>query len=282
VNVLTIIAHANSGIPLIISERTDPLHDAELPAALRVARTLCYRFADALVVQTAAAARRYGAQLRGAPRMTVIHNPVPAQLAASSTRSCQDGEGGCVIAMGRLTAEKGYSKLIEAFAKALGDDPVWRLRIWGDGPLRDDLQSLVDRLQLADRVQLCGSTSQPWAALAAGQIFVLSSEYEGFPNAMLEAMALALPCIAFDCPSGPRELADGGRTAMLVPCGDVAALAAALRELARDRELRSTFGARAATFVRSQFAQASVMTDWDALIDQVTGRRDPDDQRARL
>jgi glycosyltransferase involved in cell wall biosynthesis len=69
---------------------------------------------------------------------------------------------------------------------------------------------------------------------------------------------------------------------MLVPCGDVAALAAALRELARDRELRSTFGARAATFVRSQFAQASVMTDWDALIDQVTGRRDPDDQRARL
>ena len=116
--------------------------------------------------------------------------------------------------MGRLTAEKGYAKLIEAFGCAFGEDPAWQLRIWGDGPLRTDLQSVVDRLQLAERVQLCGLTSQPWAALAAGQIFVLSSEYEGFPNAMLEAMALGLPCIAFDCPSGARELADGGRAAL--------------------------------------------------------------------
>jgi GalNAc-alpha-(1->4)-GalNAc-alpha-(1->3)-diNAcBac-PP-undecaprenol alpha-1,4-N-acetyl-D-galactosaminyltransferase len=281
VNVLTIMAHANTGIPLIISERTDPLHDTELPLALRLARKLCYRFADALVVQTAAAARRYGAKLRGAPRMTVIHNPLPAQLAASSTRPCQDGQGGCVIAMGRLTPEKGYAKLIEAFGCALGEDPAWQLRIWGDGPLRADLQSVVDRLQLADRVQLCGLTNQPWAALAAGQIFVLSSEYEGFPNAMLEAMALGLPCIAFDCPSGARELTDGGRAALLVPCGDVAALAAALRELAGDRKLRSTLGARAAAFVRSQFAQPSVMATWDALIEEVIARRDSRGQPVR-
>src|SRR5215469_3773666 len=171
VNVLTIIAHANSGIPLIISERTDPLHDTELPLALRVARAFCYRFADALVVQTDAAARRYGAQLQGVPRMTVIHNPLPAQLAASSTRASHDGEGGCVIAMGRLSPEKGYSKLIEAFARVLGNDPAWQLRIWGDGPLRNDVQSVVDRLRLTDRVRLCGVTNQPWAALAAGQIF---------------------------------------------------------------------------------------------------------------
>ena len=282
VNVLTIIARANSRIPLIISERTDPLHDTELPLALRLARTLCYRFADALVVQTAAAARRYGAYLRGAPRTTVIHNPLPAQLAASSTRPCQDGEGGCVIAMGRLTPEKGYPKLIEAFARALGDDPGWQLRIWGDGPLSAHLQTVVDRLQFADRVQLCGLTNQPWAALAAGQIFVLSSEYEGFPNAMLEAMALGLPCIAFDCPSGARELADGGRAAMLVPCGDVGALAAALRELAGDRELRSTFGTRAAAFVRSRFAQSSVMARWDSLIEEVLAGHDSGAQRARV
>ena len=282
VNVLSIIAHANTRIPLIISERTDPRHDTELPLALRLARTLCYRFADALVVQTAAAARRYGAQLRGAPRITVIHNPLPAQLAASATRTGQDGEAGCVIAMGRLTAEKGYAKLIEAFGCAFGEDPAWQLRIWGDGPLRTDLQSVVDRLQLAERVQLCGLTSQPWAALAAGQIFVLSSEYEGFPNAMLEAMALGLPCIAFDCPSGARELADGGRAALLVPCGDVAALAAALRELAGDRELRSALGARAAAFVRNRFAQASVMANWDALIEEVIARRDSRHRRARV
>jgi len=281
VNVLTILAHANSDIPLIISERTDPLHDTELPRVLRVARTLCYRFADALVVQSSAAAERYGARLRGAPRMTVIHNPLPAELAASPRRARQEGEGGCVVAMGRLTPEKGYPKLIEAFASALKDESAWQLRIWGEGPLRDDLQSQVERLQLTDRVRLCGLTDQPWTALAAGQIFALSSEYEGFPNAMLEAMALGLPCIAFDCPSGPRELADGGRAALLVPCGDVAALAAALGELARDRELRSTVGARAATFVRSQFAQSSVMAEWDALVEEVVGRRKGDAQHPR-
>ena len=281
VNVLTILAHANSGIPLIISERTDPLHDSELPRALRVARILCYRFADALVVQSSAAAERYGARLRRVSRMTVIHNPLPAELAASPRRARQEGEGGCVVAMGRLTSEKGYPRLIEAFADALGDESAWQLRIWGEGPLRDELQSRVERLRLTDRVQLCGLTDQPWAALAAGQIFALSSEYEGFPNAMLEAMALGLPCIAFDCPSGPRELADGGRAAMLVPCGDVPALAAGLRELARDRELRSTRGARAATFVRSQFAQSSVMAQWDALIEEVVGQRLRGAQRPR-
>jgi len=281
VNVLTIIAHANSGIPLIISERTDPLHDSELPRALRIGRSLSYRFANALVVQSTAAAQRYGARLPGASRMTVIHNPLPAELAASTTRARQDGEGGTVMAMGRLTPEKGYSRLVEAFASGLGDDRAWQLRIWGDGPLREDLQSLVDRLQLTDRVQLCGLTDQPWASLAGGQIFVLSSEYEGFPNAMLEAMALGLPCVAFDCPSGPRELADGGRAAILIAPGDVRALATALRELASDRELRRTLGARGAAFVRSEFAEAAVMADWDALIEEVTGRRAGDDQRVR-
>jgi GalNAc-alpha-(1->4)-GalNAc-alpha-(1->3)-diNAcBac-PP-undecaprenol alpha-1,4-N-acetyl-D-galactosaminyltransferase len=280
VNVLTILAHANSGIPLIISERTDPLHDRELPSVLRLARTLCYRFADALVVQSTAAAQRYGARLPGVVRTVVIHNPLPAQLADGSSRAQQDGAGGCVIAMGRLTPEKGYAKLIDAFAAALGDDRSWQLRIWGDGPLREDLQSRVDRLQLADRVQLCGLTDQPWPALAAGQIFVLSSEYEGFPNAMLEAMALGLPCIAFDCPSGPRELADAGRAAMLIPPGDVGALATALRALARDRALRTALGERAAAFVRGRFAQESIMADWDALIEEVMAR-DASDQRMR-
>src|SRR4029077_8681457 len=166
VNVLTIVAHANSRIPLIISERTDPLHDAALPRALRIRRRPCYRFADPLVVQSTAAAQRYRARLRGVARMTVIHNPLPGELAASPRRARQDGEGGCLVAMGRLAPEKGYAKLIEAFASALGNDRTWQLRIWGDGPLRDELQGRVDRLQLNGRIRLCGLTDQPWVALA--------------------------------------------------------------------------------------------------------------------
>lgn len=271
VNVLAILANLGSRrAPLIISERTDALHDSRLPRTLRLARFLCYRRADALVVQTAAAARRYVAQPDAVPLVTVISNPLPAELAMSATRASHDSEGGCVVAMGRLTPEKGYFRLIEAFASALGADESWQLRIWGDGPLREDLQRLVDRLRLTERVRLCGVTSQPWSALAEGQIYVLSSEYEGFPNAMLEAMALGLPCIAFDCPSGPRALADNGRAAILVPPGDIGELAAAIQKLAGDRELRRALGVHAADLVRSSFAEATVMAKWDVLVSEVT------------
>ncbi len=269
VNVLVIAARAASGIPLIVSERTDPVHDVKLPRVLRMARSLCYRFADALVVQTAAAAERYGARLRSVSRIAVIPNPLPAALAASPLRARQESDGGVVLAMGRLSREKGYATLLHAFAQGLGKDPAWQLRVWGEGPLREELQRLVERLQLTDRTTLCGLTEQPWMALAAGQIFVLSSEYEGFPNAMLEAMALGLPCIAFDCPSGVRELADGGRAAILLPPGDTQRLAIALRDLVRDRELRETLGARAAAFVRSSFEEHSIMDRWDSLIGEL-------------
>lgn len=271
VNVLTIVACANSAVPLIVSERTDPLHDPELPRALRAARALCYRRADALVVQSAAAARRYVARLRGVTRMAVIGNPLPTELATSVTRATQGGTGGCVVALGRLTREKGYARLIAAFARAFSDDASWQLRIWGDGPLRGELTSLVERLGLTDRVSLCGLTDRPWAVLASGQIFALTSDYEGFPNAMLEAMALGLPCVAFDCPTGPRELADDGRTALLIPPGDVTAFAGALRELASNDALRKSLGERAAAHVRERFSQGSVMAEWDALIAEVMG-----------
>ncbi|HEY8052855.1 MAG TPA: glycosyltransferase family 4 protein [Steroidobacteraceae bacterium] len=272
VNVLSIAALATSRLPLIVSERTDPAADVELPRALRLARALSYRWAAALVVQTAAAARRYGAQLRHLRGIEVIHNPLPSELHASPLRAQQEGRGGLVIAMGRLTREKGFDTLIAAFGRALADDPSWRLQIWGDGPLRPELAQLVEERHLQGQVQLCGATKQPWAVLAAAQIFMLTSEYEGFPNAMLEAMALGLPCVAFDCPSGPRELADGGAAAVIVPPGDVDALVTALQNLAANPEARRTLGARAAAFVRQKFAEHRIIDDWDRVFKRVMGR----------
>ncbi|MBV9620541.1 MAG: glycosyltransferase family 4 protein [Gammaproteobacteria bacterium] len=269
VNVLTLLAGAGLRVPVIVSERTDPLHDPELPWSLRLARALTYRFADALVVQTAAAARRYAARLSGVRRLAVIHNPLPAELASSELRAAQEGTGGCIVAMGRLTPEKGFSRLIGAFASAFGSRSSWSLRIWGEGPLRARLQAQVEELRLDGRVELCGLTTRPWEALASGQIFVLSSAYEGFPNAMLEAMALGLACVAFDCPSGPQELAEAGACAWLVPPGDVAALGAAMLSLAEDPGRRAALGTRAAARVRERFALPAVVTQWEALIEQV-------------
>ena len=240
---------------------------------LRLGRVLSYRMADALVAQTPAAAQRYAQQLRLRKRVEVVPNPLPCELATSAARSQHDGRGGCVIAMGRLTRQKGFDRLIKAFAQALGDDPSWSLHIWGEGPLRAELTRLIAEQRLTGRAHLKGATSKPWEALAAAQIFVLSSEYEGFPNAMLEAMALGLPCVAFDCPSGPRELSDGGLAALMVAPGDVSGLAEAIRELAMARDARRALGARAAAFVRSRFSEETVLGDWNRVFDRVAAAR---------
>lgn len=269
VNVLAIVALGSARLPLIVSERTDPAADVELSRTLRMARVLAYPLADALVVQTAAAARRYAARLGHIARIEIIHNPLPQELDDSPLRAQHEGTGGRVIAMGRLSPEKGFDSLIEAYGNALASDNSWSLQIWGDGPLHSALTQLIEKLHLRERVQLCGVTTQPWVALAAAQIFVLSSKYEGFPNAMLEAMAVGLPCIAFDCPSGPRELADGGSAAIIVPAGDVSQLALALRRLAADQEARRALGERAAAHVRRAFGEQRVIKHWDRLIDEL-------------
>lgn len=269
VNVLAIGALRSTRVPLIVSERTDPAADAELSLTLRMARVLAYPFADALVVQTAAAAQRYAARLRRIARIEVIHNPLPRELDDSSLRAHQEGMGGRIIAMGRLSPEKGFDSLIEAFGSAFASDSPWSLQIWGEGPLHSELTHLIAKLRLQGHVQLCGATTQPWVALAAAQIFVLSSKYEGFPNAMLEAMAVGLPCVAFDCPSGPRELADGGSAAIIVPAGDTRELALTLCQLAADREARRALGERAAGHVRRAFGERLVIKDWDRLFDEL-------------
>lgn len=272
VNVLTITALAGSRTALIVSERTDPAGDIEMSVGLRLLRVLTYPFADWLVVQTAAAARRYSARLPGVRRIAVIRNPLPPQLFASTERAQQRAAGGLIVAMGRLTPSKGFDQLIEVFDEVLGGNAAWRLDIWGEGPLRGELSELISQRHLQGQVRLPGNTSEPWSVLAAAQVFLMPSAYEGFPNAMLEAMALGLPCIAYDCPSGPRELSDGGAAATIVPIGDRQALARALREMVADGELRGALGERAAAFVRGQFALARVMAEWDALFSEVRAR----------
>ncbi len=280
VNVLAITALLALRIPLIVSERVDPAADVELPRALQIARALSYPFADWLVVQTAGAAASLAKRLRRVSRVAVIPNPIPGALMASQARAGHDGTEGTVIAMGRLSAQKGYAKLIQAFGKAFATDSGWRLQIWGDGPLQSELQGLIEALRLSGRIRLCGQTEEPWAVLAAAQIFALTSQYEGFPNAMLEAMALGLPCVAFDCPSGPRELSDAGRAAIIVPLNDVEKLAQELKNLATNRDARAQLGARAAAFVRQEFSEATVLALWDELFGQIL-RRAPESRLLR-
>lgn len=266
VNVLAAAALQGLGVPLVVSERADPAADIELPWFVRFGRAVLYQFADALVVQSASAAIGYRQRVLRPPPTYVVANPLPASLEKFERRAVQVGRGGEIVAMGRLYWAKRFDLLIRAFGLAFRDEPGWRLSIWGQGPLRVELEGLISELGLAERVHLRGVTREPWRALVAAQIFVLSSAYEGFPNAMLEAMAVGLACVSFDCPTGPRELSNGGEAVQLVSTGDIRELAAELSSLARDPERRAKLGRAAAEFVRSHYSEETVIEQWDAVI----------------
>ena len=275
VNIYAILATRGLGIPLVVSERADPASASELSLTLRLARALLYRSASAVVAQTASAAERLRTLLWSVRRVAVIPNPVPPELSTSDLRVVHSRKAGVVVAMGRLAPEKRFDVLIRAFHRAFSADDAWQLKIWGDGPLREELQSLVSTLGLDGRVQLPGITDQPWRALEDAQIFALTSAHEGFPNAMLEAMALGVPCVAVDCPSGPAELSRREGTAILVPPDDLEALATALADLAADEGRRARLGRQASEFVRSRFSLSTVLADWDSLFQEVAAADGP-------
>jgi len=173
-----------------------------------------------------------------------------------------------VVTLGRLAAEKGTDRAIDAFARIAATFPDWTLVIGGDGPELHQLQQRIARLEsiaglggkerLEQRVLFAGWVSDPVEFLAEAEIFVLPSHYEGFPVALLEAMAAGCACIAFDCPTGPRQIIDDSHSGRLVPNDDIVGLGEAMAELMADSDKRLALG----TCARSKAARY----DWSSFV----------------
>lgn len=166
-------------------------------------------------------------------RIRVIRNPVlTPELADQAAQPCghpwlQPGGPPVIVGAGRFQDQKDFPTLIRAFAQVRrGRD--CRLLILGEGGLRPRLQALIGELGLGDHVDLPGFQANPYPLLARSSLFVLSSAWEGSPNVLTEALALGIPAVSTDCPSGPAEILDGGRFGPLVPVGDARALAQAM------------------------------------------------------
>jgi glycosyltransferase involved in cell wall biosynthesis len=199
-------------------------------------RTL-YGLADAIVAVSEGVAADTVA-IAGLPpgRVHVVRNPVVTPALAAQARTpvdhpwLADRAVPVVLGIGRLTAQKDFATLVRAVARVRRARPV-RLLILGEGRDRQPLLDLAAAEGIAADVGLPGFQANPYAWLARASAFVLSSAWEGSPNALTEAMALGVPVAATDCRSGPRELLAGGRFGPLVPVGDVAGLAAAIVEV---------------------------------------------------
>lgn len=212
-----------------------------------------------------------------ADRMVAIPNPVDANVirAKAAEPSAIAVDGPYILAAGRLVKSKNFSMLIRAFASTNGD---WTLVIAGEGPERDALTRLAAECGAAKRILLPGFVTNPYPLMRAADVFVLSSNAEGFPNALVEAMALGIPVIATNCASGPSEiLAEGPRAqiggltlarhGILVDPNAVEQMSEAISRM-RDPEVRRTYGAKAA--VRAQiYSPESVKDRYWAVIREV-------------
>ena len=262
-NVLTLLASVGLRVPVIVSERTDPRQHG-IGFAWNGLRRWLYPRADAVVMQS----RGLHAWACGFVRSNsvyVIPNSVKPVLNGTEYPSNQQGSGHTVIAMGRLSKEKRFDLLLRAFCQCARRHDDWSLIILGEGEERGSLEALIGELDLKDRVSLPGRVRDPTRILQGADLFVLSSRFEGFPNALLEAMACGLAVISTDCGSGPREIIRDGLDGLLVPANDLDALASSMDRLMIDHEERQRLGARAEEVIE-RFSIEKIMTMWDDLL----------------
>lgn len=176
-----------------------------------------------------------------------------------------------VIAVGRYMEQKGLDRLIDAWKivnDSLGADHGWQLHLVGDGELREALQHQVERLGLNDSVVLCGVAHDMPRVYQSAAILALSSLYEGLPMVLIEAQAYGVPVVSFACQCGPKDVVVDGQTGLLVPEGDINALAEAMLKLIRNPEERERMG-RDAARLASRFEFESIMQRWDKLFKEV-------------
>jgi glycosyltransferase involved in cell wall biosynthesis len=173
-----------------------------------------------------------------------------------------------MVTLGRLSAEKQFDYLLRAFERCGSRHPEWSLQIIGEGPERQSLEALAADLGIGRRVRFPGIVQDPEAILCNADLFVLTSRYEGFPNALVEAMACGLAVLSFDCPSGPNEIIRHGVDGVLVPAQDLDALAGSMDRLMGDDAERTRLGARALE-VADRFDVERIMSMWEDVIEEV-------------
>jgi glycosyltransferase involved in cell wall biosynthesis len=273
-NVITLLAVRGLNIPAIISERCNPELN-NIGQAWEQLRRWTYPLADLLIVQSEGVLECFHPRVQA--RACIIPNPVmqpkienvsndPGSVAEDAFAPGLAG-GATIISMGRLSHQKGFDYLLRAFAQLKPRHGDWSLTILGEGPQRKELESLASSLLPEGSFFLPGAVTNPNAFLRRASLFVLPSRYEGFPNALCEAMACGLPVIAADCKYGPQDIVRHNVDGLLVPKENLNTLINAMDRLMASKEERDRL-ARRAPEVIERFAVERVMQMWEEAIDR--------------
>jgi glycosyltransferase involved in cell wall biosynthesis len=257
-------------IPIIAAERNAPQRFDHLRAGKRRGLIFqSFRLANRIAVQLDGYVQGYPDYLRG--RIVSIPNPVqPAREMANPAG--RPGETMRLLSVGRLSYQKNQAVLIDAFAQLADAMPQWQLVLVGAGEDETKLKRFAEEKGLLHRIEFTGAVKDVERLYLSSHLFCLSSRWEGFPNALAEAMAHGLPAVGFaDC-AGVGQLIVDGRNGCLAPsAGSSQALAEALRPLMADGARRQAMG-QAAVASMARFFPAEVFDRWEALFQQVSGR----------
>ena len=241
-NMLTCVACIGLKVKLVVAERNDPMY-LKGGNIMRFARNLLYRRADGLLAQTKYSKSCYSGRLNRI--CTIIPNPV-IMNSEYVGRALDSDKKNKIVSVGRLDPQKDQATLITAFSLFLKKHPDWTLEIYGEGPLRQELEAQVHKLSLEGKVLLPGTSYHIWDCMKSARIFVLSSITEGMSNALIEAMCLGLPVISTDV-AGSGDLIKSGDNGFIVRIGDYEAIADKMSILANNAQLISDMGEQAST-----------------------------------
>jgi len=272
VNVATILASAFLSKLVIIGERSDPFI-RPTPLFWRIACNITYPFASNLTVQTYAVAEKYKQSSKYIKNISIIPNPLPKEFLDSEFKPKSNSSDNIILAIGRYSQEKQFGVLIKAFSKLVNEFPDWSLHIVGEGPERENLKNIILKLDLQNNVKLPGYTQDVLGEMQKIDIFCLTSLYEGFPNTLLEAMGAGKPSITFDCPSGPREMTNDGKAAILVEYNNFEEIVTGLATLMKNKEVRNKYAEQGYHFTHENYSLTSILGKWDDLFANLNVRK---------
>ncbi len=264
-NIIAVICGLLNNIPVLISERNNPLKQKINPF-WNILRFLIYPFAKKIIVQTKDIKEYFHGKV---PRknLKILPNPISPEFASTTQKVIE--KDNIILNVGSLTEQKSQETLLKAFYLAA---PInWKLLIAGEGHLKTKLLNLSQELGIEEKVIFLGKTKEIASIYSKSKIFAFSSVYEGFPNALIEAMYFGLACVSTNCPTGPSELIEDGVNGFLVPMNDEEKLAQKLRELVNSKEMRVDFGKKAKLAVQTYSAN-QVVLEWEGLINEVLER----------
>lgn len=263
INALVLMSSIGIKIPVIVSERNDPRHDGRGKLMLLCCDELYKRKASAVVFQTKYESTCFSSVLE--KKSHIVPNPVEIKDEPSKPEECR------IVTAGRLTGQKNHAMLIDAISQIKCEFPEISVDIFGDGALKETLLNKTKELSLEETIIFHGNVSDLHTKIKNATVFVMTSEFEGLSNALIEAMMLGLACISTDYPGADEIVADG-ENGIIIKRNDSEGLANALRKLLKDGELRQKLSLNALKTADVYKAEI-VIKQWENVIEKDYGRK---------